>query len=216
MDPFRFCLVLGPLAFYFILLGRINWSRKPFLITGSRDIAALGVAVSGMIFVGPVELLLPAEAVASFQVFLWLLLIVMYSLCVSLAALLARPRLTIYNITTDELWPILTSTVAAIDPDARWAGTNVWLPNQQIELHIQSSSPMRNVTLSSTGDRQSYDGWQRLESTLAARLALATVPANPWGPALAMMSLAMFLTIGWHLVKNPEPIAQSFRNMFQL
>ena len=24
---------------------------------------------------------------------------------------------------------------------------------------------------------------------------------------LSLMSLAMFLTIGWHLVKNPEPIA---------
>jgi hypothetical protein len=216
MDPFRFCLVLGPLAFYFILLGRINWSRKPFLITGGRDIAALGVAVSGMIFVGPVELLLPTEAVANFQVFLWLLLLVMYSLCVSLAALLARPRLTIYNISTDELWPILTSTVAAIDPDARWAGTNIWLPNQQVELHIQSSPPMRNVTLVATGDRQSYDGWQRLESILATRLSTVKVPANPWGPALSMMSLAMFLTIAWHLVKNPQVIVQSFHNMFRL
>lgn len=216
MDPFRFCLVLGPLAFYFVLLGRINWRRKPFLITGGRDIAALGVAVSGMIFVGPVELLVPAETVAGFQIFLWLLLIVMYSLCVSLAALLARPRLTIYNISTDELWPILTSTVAAIDPDARWAGSNVWLPNQQVELHIQSSSPMRNVSLVATGERQSFDGWQHLESTLAARLAQVTVPANPWGPALSMMSLTMFLTIGWHLVKHPQVIAQSFRNMFQL
>ena len=62
MDSFRLCLALGPLAIYLLLLGAINLSRRPFLVTGARDLAALGVAVAGLVVVGPIELLLPEDA----------------------------------------------------------------------------------------------------------------------------------------------------------
>ena len=77
MDSFRLCLALGPLAIYLLLLGAINLSRRPFLITGARDLAALGVAVAGLVVVGPVELLLPEDAIHVYQSYVWLLLVVM-------------------------------------------------------------------------------------------------------------------------------------------
>ena len=35
MDPFRVCLALGPVAIYLLLLGAINLSRRPLLVSGA-------------------------------------------------------------------------------------------------------------------------------------------------------------------------------------
>jgi hypothetical protein len=46
-------------AVYLLLLGVVNWSRRPLLVSGGRDAAALALAVSGMAIVGPIELFFP-------------------------------------------------------------------------------------------------------------------------------------------------------------
>ena len=47
MDPLHLCIALGPVARYFLLLGSINLSRRPFVTSGTRDAAALGIAIVG-------------------------------------------------------------------------------------------------------------------------------------------------------------------------
>ena len=49
MDPFRLCLALGPVAIYLLLIGAINMFRRPFLVSGTRDTATLGLALSGFL-----------------------------------------------------------------------------------------------------------------------------------------------------------------------
>jgi hypothetical protein len=216
MDSFRLCLVLGPLAIYLLLLGAINLSRRPFLVTGARDLAALGVAVAGMVVVGPVELLLPEDAIHVYQSYVWLLLVVMYSLCLSLMVLLARPRLTIYNMSLDEIRPVLAEAVAGLDADALWAGNSLALPNLKVELHVETSPVMRNVSLVANGDEQSYAGWRQLELSLAARLGPVKAAPNPVGLVLALAALFMFVALGWQLVAHPKAVAQGFREMLRL
>src|SRR5579862_4982844 len=111
MDSLRFCLALGPLAIYLLLIGGINLSRRSWVITGSRDLAALGVGLSGFIIVGPIELLMPQHAANQFGPYIWLMLLVMYSLALSLAVLMSRPRLTIYNVSASELRAILAEVI---------------------------------------------------------------------------------------------------------
>ncbi len=216
MDSFRLCLALGPLAVYLLLLGMINLSRRPLLVTGGRDLAALGVGVSGLILVGPVELLLPEDAINAYQKYVWLLLVVMYSLCVSLAALLSRPRLTIYNMSAEQLRPVLAEAINGLDQDARWAGSSLVLPRVHVELHLEPNPVMRNVSLVASGDEQSYAGWRQLEAALADKLKPAESPSNPWGMALALVSLLMIGVMGWQMVQNPQAITQGFRDMMRL
>lgn len=216
MDSFRLCLALGPLAVYLLLLGVINLSRRPLLVTGGRDLAALGVGVSGLILIGPVELLLPEDAINAYQKYVWLLLIAMYALCVSLAALLARPRLTIYNFSAEQLRPVLAAAIGSLDPDARWAGSSLVLPSLHVELHLEPNPVLRNVSLVASGDEQSYAGWRKLDLALAARLKPAESPSNPWGLVLAGAALAMFAVMGWQMVEHPQAIAQGFRDMLRL
>jgi len=217
MDSFRLCLALGPLAIYLLLLGAINLSRRPLLVTGARDLASLGVAVAGMVVVGPIELLLPDDAIQVYQSYVWLLLVVMYSLCLSLMVLLARPRLTIYNMTSvDELRPVLAQAVDSLDKDARWAGGSLALPNLKVELHVETSPLMRNVSLVAGGDEQNYAGWRQLELSLAVRLRAVKVSPNPAGLVMVLTALLMFVALGWQLVAHPLAVAQGFREMLRL
>lgn len=216
MDSFRLCVALGPLAVYLLLLGVINLSRRPLLVAGGRDLAALGIGVSGLILVGPIELLLPEDAINAYQKYVWLLLIVMYSLCVALAALLSRPRLTIYNLSGEQLRPVLAEAINGLDPDARWAGSSLVLPRLRVELHVDPNPVMRNVSLAASGDEQSYAGWRQLELALAEKLKPAESPSNPWGMALALASLLIIGVMGWQMVQHPQAITQGFRDMLRL
>jgi hypothetical protein len=216
MDSFRLCVALGPLAVYLLLLGVINLSRRPLMVTGGRDLAALGIGVSGLVLIGPVELLLPEEAINAYQKYVWLLLVAMYSLGVSLAALLSRPRLTIYNISVEQLRPVLAATINALDHEARWAGSSLVLPALHVELHLEPNAVMRNVSLIASGDEQSYAGWRQLETALFSRLKPAESAPNPWGAALAAAAVLMIGVMGWQMVEHPQAIAQGFRDMLRL
>ncbi len=59
MDPLRFCLAIGPVTVYLLLLGAVNLSRRPLLVSGVRDAAALALAAAGLAIIGPLELLFP-------------------------------------------------------------------------------------------------------------------------------------------------------------
>jgi len=216
MDPLRLCLALGPLALYLLLLGIINLSKRPFLISGSRDLAALGVAVSGLILVGPIELLLPEEAIQAYRGYVWLLLGAMYGLCLSLVVLVARPRLILYNMSADELRPVLAQAIDALDPEARWAGSSLSLPRLRVELHMESSPAMRTVSLVASGEQQSFSGWRQLELALAVRLKRAESSPNPWGVVLSLASVMMIGTLTWHLASRGQEITQAFRDMMRI
>jgi hypothetical protein len=216
MDSFRLCVALGPLAVYLLLLGVINLSRRPLLVSGGRDLAALGIGVSGLILVGPAELLLPEDAINAYEKYVWLLLLVMYSLCVSLAALLSRPRLTIYNMSVEQLRPVLAEAIHGLDADARWAGSSLALPRLHVELHLEPNAVMRNVSLAASGEEQSYAGWRQLELALADKLKPAESSSNPWGLALALAALAMIGVMGWQMAQHPQAITEGFRDMLRL
>src|SRR5271154_6924937 len=186
MDSFRMCVAFGPLAMYLLLLGLINLARRPFLVSGARDLAALGIGVSGLMIVGPIELLIPQQAMRGLTPYIWLVLLSMYGLSLTLLILLSRPRLTIYNISPTAFRPVLARAIDSLDPDARWAGSSLVLPRLEIELHVESSATMRNVSLVANGDEENLAGWRRLEAVLAAHLKPQEVRPNPWGVGLVM------------------------------
>ena len=50
---------------------------------------------------------MPESAAASFGWYIWPLLLALYGLCLMLVLLTLRPRIMIYNITTERLRPLL-------------------------------------------------------------------------------------------------------------
>jgi hypothetical protein len=209
MDPFRLCIALGPVAMYMLLLGAVNLSRRPLLVSGARDAATLALAVSGLVIIGPMELFFPFEAAVQFGSQVWLLLLALYAMCVVLVLLLLRPRLVIYNISLDELRSVLAELVDRLDTDARWAGDSLALPGLGVQLYVDNFVAMRCASLISAGGNQNHQGWRRLETALGDALAREEVARNPRGLSLIGVGLLLVVAIISAIAQNPQAIAQS-------
>ncbi len=122
MDPLHIAIALSPLATYLLVLGVINLSSRPLLTTGSRDAAALAIAIAGLVLAGPMELFLVEEAAVLYGGWVWAIMLAAYGLLVALIILLLRPRLVVYNVTLEQLRPLLADVVARLDSESRWAG----------------------------------------------------------------------------------------------
>jgi hypothetical protein len=208
MDTFSALLALGPLAIYLVLLGTINLSRRPLVVSGARELAALGLAMSGLVIVGPMQLFMPQQAARQFGGFVWALLITFYVLCLMLAILVSRPRLVVYNISLDELRPVLVEVAARLDHESVWASRALSMPQMRVHLVLDYFAAMHNVALLSTTARQSVSNWQRLEAALRESLRDMPVSARNHGLWMAMCGVMILLVLGLRIAEDPQTIAQ--------
>jgi len=216
MDSLHLTIALGPLAIYLLVVGLMNVSTRPVMTTGTRDVAALAIGLSGLFVVGPMELFFPEAALEVFGAGVWLMMIALYALIVTLILLVMRPRLVIYNVPVERLKPLLADVAESIDPAARMAGDALFLPNLGVQLQVDTSSSMKTVQLISVGPRQSHPGWRRLERMLRTRLSAETVSPNPW--AAAYLAFAMLIIVGttYSLVQNRQHVARAWHEMLRI
>ena len=114
MQVFASCLAWGPLAIYLLVLGWINLRPWPVVVRGERETAALGLALAGCVLIGPGQLLLPPAATQHFGRLGLAAVAWLYVLAVTLAILVARPRLVIYNIDPPRLRAILVELASRV------------------------------------------------------------------------------------------------------
>jgi hypothetical protein len=183
------------------------------VVSGGSDLSALGLSLTGLMFVGPIELLRPAAATAELGNYIWLVMLAFYWLLVLLIVLLARPRLVIYNIGPEELHGVLAATAARLDPEARWAGNHLSLPRLGVQLHLDSFDFMRNVSLVSSGGRQDIDGWRRLSRELAVSLESVPVKRNPRSIGFLLASAALLAVCVSQMLRHPVELAQAMREV---
>jgi hypothetical protein len=214
LDPFRLAIALLPVATYLLLVGAVNLRRRPFLISGGSDLTAIGLALSGLAFVGPLALFRPEPATAEFGNFIWLLLLAFYWLCLVLVVLLARPRLVVYNTSVEELHPVLAEAASRLDTDARWAGNSLGLPKLGVQLHLESFELMRNVSLVSSGGQQNLEGWRRLSRELSPSLRRVRVKPNPRGFAVVALALLLGAASVSQIIRHPTELAGAAKEVF--
>ncbi|MEA1949934.1 MAG: hypothetical protein U9N87_01000 [Planctomycetota bacterium] len=220
MDPFRLCLAMGPVAVYLIVLGGMNLMRRPFVVSGTRDTAALGLAVFGLFLVGPFELFYPSSASTLFGSFVWVFLASLYGLSVVLVLLSQRPRLVVYNIAVDELRAIMADLVEGfegiegLEGETQWAGNSLSLPKLGLQLHIDASSAMRNVSLVSSGPHQNLMGWRKLQLELSKALRQFKVRRNLRAGWLLLSGLAISYLLMAAVLHDPQLVAKSMVEMF--
>jgi len=216
MQTLQLCIALGPLAVYLFLVGLINSRRRPFLTSGARDMAVLGIALSGFFIIGPLQLFVPDTAADRFGPYIWLVMITLYSLAWTLGVLLMRPRLIIYNITTDQLRPILATTVKQLDPEMRRAGQCLIMPQLDIQLTVEPAGPLRCIQLAAAGPTQDAAGWRKLEIALAKSLKQAQAPVNRY--AIALMAVAVLIggIVTFRMAHDPQMVSQQLQEMLRL
>jgi len=215
MDPLHFCIAVVPLSVYLLMLGLLNLRRRPFVTTGARDIAALGVGVVGLMIAGPMQLFFPESAASQFGAWVWLMLLVFYGLCISLIVLLMRSRIVIYNVSMENLRPALTLVAMEMDRKSRWVGDSLIIPSAGIHLHAEPVRWLRNVQLTAVGHNQSQDGWMTLEVELGKALEKIPVGVNLVGiPFISISVLLATVTVLW-MLNDQASVAASFENMWR-
>ena len=215
MDPLHFCIAVAPLSVYFLLLGLLNLYGRPFVTTGARDAAALGIGICGLVIAGPMELFFPEAAASQYGSFVWILLISFYGLCVSLVVLLMRSRIVVYNVSLEQLRPILNQVAMEIDRKSRWTGDSLLIPDLHVHLHLEAVDWLRNVQLTSGGMNQSFEGWRKLEIELKQALSPIRVGPNLFGVGMLVVAGVMAVCSAAWMVYDPNSVAQTFNDLMR-
>ncbi len=187
-------MALLPLAVYLLSLGLIHLRRRPVAMTGSWDFTLLAAGLSGLAIVGPLALLQPAAGGSAWTAVALLLSMI---LLLAVVVLAARPRLVVYNITLEQLRPIIAEIAAALDPSARWAGETAALPSRGIQLHLDGRGSMRSVSVVAVGTRTSAEGWAEFSRRLRQAVAGLRVRPSPWGAVFACCGAAVLAAAAW-------------------
>ena len=228
MDPLRISIALIPLVVYAAVLGLVNMNRRPTLTTGTFDTIALGLSLTGLVVVGPLELFYPNSYLMYYGVFfffdighwvgigVWILLIMFYWLIVTWIALSRRPRLVIYNLEVGHLHRLLEQLLWAIDPGVRWAGETAVLPNLGIHFTVEANSRLRCIQLVSTGPCQDPLGWKLLLKTLRNSLKQERSPLNPLAFGYFLVALVMSLRIFGELFGNQQQLHQALLDLLRI
>ena len=215
VDPLHFCIAIAPLSVYLVMLGFLNLQRRSFVTTGARDAAALGIAISGLVVAGPMELFFPESAASQYGSFVWILLLSFYGLCVSLVVLLMRSRIVIYNINSEQLRPILNQVAMDLDKKSRWTGDSLLIPELNVHLHLEPVDWLRNVQLTSGGINQSFEGWRTLEIELRKALRPIRVRSNILGIGFLLVAGLLAAASASWMISDPQSVAQSLDNLLR-
>lgn len=214
MDPLRFAIATVPLGAYLVMIGLANLRRRPMLVTGAGDLAALGTALTGVALIGPISLFRPEGATVQLGDTVWLFLLAFYWLWLALAVMLCRPRLVVYNATSGEVRAALADTVAKLDPGARWAGDSLFLPGIGVRLHLDNLPWMRNTSLVSSGGNQDLAGWRRLARGLHRTLRSIDSPPNPRAGVMVGSGGTLITLAVWRMVNEAPAVAIAWKEVF--
>jgi hypothetical protein len=196
---------LLPLGAYLAALGWLHLRRRPVAVAGAWDLAVLAAAVSGLVLAGPLALVQPALGTAPWSV---AMLVAVFVLVVAAGVLAMRPRLVIYNVTVEQLRPVLAEVVGRLDASARWAGESVVLPARGIQLLVDGHGLARSVSLVAVGRRTSSEAWSEFSRRLRRALRALPVRRNPWGAALTALGLGIVAAaLGWAVAGRLSPAA---------
>lgn len=206
---------MAPLAVYLLMLAVLNFSRRPIVVSGTRDLAALGLGIIGLLVVGPIELLLP-QLPSEITGYVWLILLLIYLLALTLGVLLLPPRIVVYNASLDQVRQVLSEVVNELDAESRWAGGSAALPRLRVEFYLDDHPTVRNVSLIATSSPQSFTGWRTLEKALRVQLREHVESApNVCGLVSLVAALAMTARMGWLAYFQSEVISQGFFEMIR-
>lgn len=213
IEPFVTILALLPLIGYLTVLATIRLSGRVLVTTGGRDIAALGIAISGLLAAGPAELFFPVHFAMAFGPFVWVALALFYALCVALIALTSTPKLVVYGRTPDELYAPLLRAAERIDPAA--TGENgplvVRLPSLGIQLRIDGQRGVDYAQVVAFEPGVSMRFWSSLLGNLRAEVRHTSAPMPRRGYLMLVIAACFCLFMLMVGVSKQELVVEGFR-----
>ncbi len=200
MPVVHFAVAAIPLAVYLMMVGVLRLRRHPLVTTGWRDTLTLGIAASGLVAIGPMQLFFPNHFAAQWHVWVWLALFMLYVLGLMMVLLNCKPRLVAYGMNETQFYDSILEAAQQVDAAAAWHGNVLTLPNCGIQLASEPSGAARIQQVVHVGLLHNIHDWLRLERafvTVGSRLAcprsLAGWPFVIGGGLLLAAALAPLL-----------------------
>lgn len=198
LDALPLWAALLPLGGYLLLLTAAHARRRPTVVSGVWDGILLAAAVAGLAVAGPLGLVRPAVGSSLWG---WLIAALIFSLVVAVCILAARPRLVVYNVSAEQLRPLVAEVVAALDTDARWAGATVVLPARRLQLHLDGAGGMRCSSVIASGERATHEAWTEFGRRLRQGLGRLRVRPSPWSWAFAAAATGVLAGAAWAAIR---------------
>ena len=140
LDLLRFAFAILPLAAYTNVLGLLRLRARPTVISGAMDTLLLGLALIGLVAIGPIELFFPRGASALLGGWVWFVLLALYFFILMLVALNTSPKLVVYGLDSKSLKQHVCEVLEQQKIRAEWLGDLVDLP----ELGVRAP-PIKSV-----------------------------------------------------------------------
>jgi len=213
IEPFAVLLALLPLISYLIVLSLIRLTGHVLVTTGGRDIAALAVAISGLVMVGPIELFFPHTAVPVFGAKVWIALGIFYALCTTLVALTSRPKLVVYGRTPADVYPALLAAAQSMDSAATGNSESlqVQLPTLKARLRADGQRFVDYAEIVAFESNLPTACWSRLLGHLRSQLVAKPAEVPRRGFAMLLTAVVLSAILLWQSFGNQELLVQGFR-----
>lgn len=216
-DVFPLVVALLPLATYFLLLGGMRLFH-PLVTTGVRDGMALAIGVSGFVIMGPMHLFFPTEAAAALGWTVWLVLLVLYALCVVLVLLSLRPKIIIYGLRLPEVLDPLLEACKTIDPSATLdvSSQQILLNERGVRLRVDLLGMSDTVQIEAFEQNLHPKFWYHLLLQLRSRIKKGNSGFS--GGALGMLGagLALISFVIFQALTQPSELLAGFRQWLEM
>lgn len=216
MDTLHFAIAAVPLGTYFVVLGLLCAAPRPLVVSGGRDVLAMGLASVGLMIVGPMELFLPEAAADRFGWFVWPMMVAVYLLIIILYVLTERPRIVVYNVKLEDMGELLTKACRDLDPSLEVRTQIVESESQGIAFSIEPARYSKNLELVAGGGAQSLSAWRRLEQALSEHARSIRSGFNSHALSLVLTGLVMLIGASYFVAYDSDRVAQNFRQMFRV
>jgi len=204
MPSLHFAIATIPVAVYFILVGGLRLRTRPLVTTGWRDTLTLGIAASGLIAIGPMQLFFPAQAAARWHAWVWLALFVLYALGLMMWLISCKPRLVAYGMDDQQFHQALITAARQIDEQAHWNGDVLTLPGAMIQLALEPSGTWRVHQVVHVGILRNFEEWGKLEREFVKTGRQVVCPRSNAGWPFVIAGLLLLAVAIVPLVNDPS------------
>ena len=204
MPSVHYAIAAIPVAIYFVLVGGLRLRRRPLVTTGWRDNLTLGMAASGLVAIGPMQLFFPSQAAARWQAWVWLALFGLYALGLMMVLLSSKPRLVAYGMDEQQFTLALAAAAQQLDPHAGWQGEVLNLPGAHMQLAVEPSGSWRVHQVVHVGLLRNVHDWVKLEQALVQAARQMACPRSAAGWPLVVGGIALLVSAIAPLLHDPQ------------
>lgn len=204
MPSVHMAIAVIPIALYFLLVGGLRLRKRPLVTTGWRDMLTLGIAASGLVAIGPMQLFFPTQAAAHWHAWVWLALFALYALGLLMLLLSSKPRLVAYGMDEQQFVDVLLAAAREVDDQAQWNGEVLTLPTAAMQLALEPSGTLRVHQVAHVGLLRNIQDWVKLERALVRAGSQVACPRSQAGWPFVICGLLLLTVAVVPLVNDPQ------------